>query len=258
MVSTAVVSTAVVSTAVVSTAMVSAAVVSTAVVSTVLVSTAMVSAAVVSTAVVSTVLVSTAVISTVLVSTAVISTAVVSTAVVSTAVVSTAMVSTAVVSTAVVSTAVVSTAVVSAAVVSTAVVSCVFVLQDSRLKDILQLLQDGLNKKTIADRINYGLQLKTSLEDFAKVFLPHMEEEEEVGSPNSLLLQHLLPHRRRRGVPLAPSSSENFFPTLMGRQVASKLSCSNISSPYGGGCAFPWLPRPPRCSPPPHKEESSI
>lgn len=63
---------------------------------------------------------------------------------------------------------------------NTAVCNC---HKDSRLKDILQLLQDGLNKKTIADRINYGLQLKTSLEDFAKVFLPHMEEEEEVFQP---------------------------------------------------------------------------
>ena len=82
----------------------------------------------------------------------------------------------------------------------------VFVWQDSRLKDILQLLQDGLNKKTIADRINYGLQLKTSLEDFAKVFLPHMEEEEEVGYPNSLLLHHLLPHTEEEG-----SSSGSLF-----------------------------------------------
>jgi len=59
----------------------------------------------------------------------------------------------------------------------------VFVLlQESRLTemtDMLQLFQDGLNKSTVQDRINYGLQLTKELEEFTSSFLPHMQEEEE-------------------------------------------------------------------------------
>jgi len=55
-------------------------------------------------------------------------------------------------------------------------------LQESRLTemtDMLQLFQDGLNKSTVQDRINYGLQLTKELEEFTSSFLPHMQEEEE-------------------------------------------------------------------------------
>jgi len=56
-------------------------------------------------------------------------------------------------------------------------------LQESRLTEMtemLQLLQDGFNKSTVQDRINYGLQLTKELEEFTSAFLPHMQEEEEV------------------------------------------------------------------------------
>jgi len=55
-------------------------------------------------------------------------------------------------------------------------------LQESRLAEMtemLQLLQDGLNKSTVQDRINFGLQLTKELEQFTSLFLPHMQEEEE-------------------------------------------------------------------------------
>lgn len=52
--------------------------------------------------------------------------------------------------------------------------------QDDQLTEIMILLRDGYSKKTIQDRLNYGIQLKKALEDFAQTFLPHMKEEEEV------------------------------------------------------------------------------
>jgi len=48
------------------------------------------------------------------------------------------------------------------------------------MTDMLQLLQDGFNKSTVQDRLNYGLQLTKELEEFTSAFLPHMQEEEEV------------------------------------------------------------------------------
>lgn len=62
-------------------------------------------------------------------------------------------------------------------------VGLVIQLQESRLTEMtemLQLLQDGFNKSTVQDRINYGLQLTKELEEFTSAFLPHMQEEEEV------------------------------------------------------------------------------
>jgi len=47
------------------------------------------------------------------------------------------------------------------------------------MTEMLQLLQDGFNKSTVQDRINYGLQLTKELEEFTSSFLPHMQEEEE-------------------------------------------------------------------------------
>ena len=47
------------------------------------------------------------------------------------------------------------------------------------MTEMLQLLQDGLSKSTVQDRINYGLQLTKELEQFTSSFLPHMQEEEE-------------------------------------------------------------------------------
>ena len=48
---------------------------------------------------------------------------------------------------------------------------------------MIRLLKDGYKKKTEQDRLNYGLQLKKALEDFTRIFLPHMKEEEEVWVP---------------------------------------------------------------------------
>ena len=45
---------------------------------------------------------------------------------------------------------------------------------------MLQLVSDGYRKKTVQDRINYGLQLRAALEEFTEDFLPHMRQEEEV------------------------------------------------------------------------------
>ena len=53
-------------------------------------------------------------------------------------------------------------------------------VQDSHLIDMLKMLKEGYGKKTKADRINYGIQLRSAIEEFAEDFLPHMKEEEEV------------------------------------------------------------------------------
>ena len=45
---------------------------------------------------------------------------------------------------------------------------------------MLRMLKDGYRKKTVQDRVNYGIQLKNALEEFTEDFLPHMKEEEEV------------------------------------------------------------------------------
>ena len=42
------------------------------------------------------------------------------------------------------------------------------------------MLKEGYSKKTEQDRINYGRQLRSAVEEFAEDFLPHMREEEEV------------------------------------------------------------------------------
>ena len=52
--------------------------------------------------------------------------------------------------------------------------------QDSQLISIIELLQAGFQKKTSSDRVNFGVQLRTVLDDFTNEFLPHMQEEEEV------------------------------------------------------------------------------
>ncbi|XP_060082201.1 F-box/LRR-repeat protein 5-like [Ylistrum balloti] len=56
---------------------------------------------------------------------------------------------------------------------------------DNRLTEMLNLFQDGYKctEKTDADRVNYGIKLRTALEDFTNNFLPHMEEEEEIFQP---------------------------------------------------------------------------
>jgi hypothetical protein len=54
-------------------------------------------------------------------------------------------------------------------------------LQDDQLGQMMRLIKDGYNKKTEQDRWNYGLRLKQELEEFTQTFLPHMQEEEEVG-----------------------------------------------------------------------------
>ncbi|XP_033746571.1 F-box/LRR-repeat protein 5-like [Pecten maximus] len=56
---------------------------------------------------------------------------------------------------------------------------------DNRLTEMLNLFQDGYKctEKTDADRINYGIKLRTALEEFTNSFLPHMEEEEEIFQP---------------------------------------------------------------------------
>ncbi len=45
---------------------------------------------------------------------------------------------------------------------------------------MLKMLKEGYSKKTEQDRLNYGLQLRSAMEEFAEDFLPHMKEEEEV------------------------------------------------------------------------------
>ncbi|KAL5013391.1 hypothetical protein ScPMuIL_007661 [Solemya velum] len=65
---------------------------------------------------------------------------------------------------------------------NTAVCNC---HSDNRLSEILSLLRDGYRtaEETAGDRVNFGLQLQRTLEDFTEKFLPHMEEEEEVFQP---------------------------------------------------------------------------
>ena len=45
---------------------------------------------------------------------------------------------------------------------------------------MLKILKEGYSKRTEQDRINYGIQLRCAIEEFADDFLPHMKEEEEV------------------------------------------------------------------------------
>ncbi len=45
---------------------------------------------------------------------------------------------------------------------------------------MLKILKEGYSKETEQDRINYGIQLRRAMEEFAEDFLPHMREEEEV------------------------------------------------------------------------------
>lgn len=62
---------------------------------------------------------------------------------------------------------------------SSAVCNC---HSDNRLTEMLRLLQDGYQcrDKSEVDRENYGIKLRSALEDFTRKFIPHMEEEEEV------------------------------------------------------------------------------
>lgn len=53
-------------------------------------------------------------------------------------------------------------------------------LQESGLTEMIHLVKDGFNKKTVQDCINYGIKLTQELEQFTETFLPHMQEEEEV------------------------------------------------------------------------------
>ena len=45
---------------------------------------------------------------------------------------------------------------------------------------MMDFIEAGYHKKTVQDRVNFGLQLKQALEEFTESFLPHMKEEEEV------------------------------------------------------------------------------
>uniref|UniRef100_K1R0L1 F-box/LRR-repeat protein 5 n=1 Tax=Magallana gigas TaxID=29159 RepID=K1R0L1_MAGGI len=65
---------------------------------------------------------------------------------------------------------------------SSAVCNC---HSDNRLTEMLRLLQDGYQcrDKSEVDRENYGIKLRSALEDFTRKFIPHMEEEEEVFQP---------------------------------------------------------------------------
>ena len=70
---------------------------------------------------------------------------------------------------------------------------------------MIRLLKDGYKKKTEQDRLNYGLQLKKALEDFTRIFLPHMKEEEEVciivaGQISKHTINDLLVHTRARKI----------------------------------------------------------
>lgn len=62
---------------------------------------------------------------------------------------------------------------------NTAVCNC---HSDNRLTEMLLLVKDGykLTRKSVADRMNYGTQLRKELEEFTEKFIPHMEEEESV------------------------------------------------------------------------------
>ncbi|KAJ8301442.1 hypothetical protein KUTeg_020429 [Tegillarca granosa] len=65
---------------------------------------------------------------------------------------------------------------------NTAVCNC---HSDNRLTEMLLLVKDGykLTRKSEADRMNYGTQLRKELEEFTEKFIPHMEEEESVFQP---------------------------------------------------------------------------
>ena len=68
--------------------------------------------------------------------------------------------------------------------------SSLYLIQDSHLIDMLRMLKDGYRKKTVQDRVNYGIQLKNALEEFTEDFLPHMKEEEEVTVSNTSNILH--------------------------------------------------------------------
>ncbi|XP_061195443.1 F-box/LRR-repeat protein 5-like [Saccostrea echinata] len=65
---------------------------------------------------------------------------------------------------------------------SSAVCNC---HSDNKLTEMLMLLQDGYHcrEKGEVDRQNYGIKLRSALEDFTQKFIPHMEEEEEIFQP---------------------------------------------------------------------------
>ncbi|XP_013408873.1 F-box/LRR-repeat protein 5 [Lingula anatina] len=67
-------------------------------------------------------------------------------------------------------------------ITNTAVCNC---HSDNRLTEMIEFFKSGLEKVTSnpADRINYGKQLRETLEEFTEQFLPHMKEEEEVFQP---------------------------------------------------------------------------
>ncbi len=56
--------------------------------------------------------------------------------------------------------------------------------KDDQFTPLIELLDSGyvyINKhKTAADRLSYGIKLRRALKEFAKDFIPHMKEEEEV------------------------------------------------------------------------------
>ncbi|XP_076310784.1 F-box/LRR-repeat protein 5-like isoform X2 [Tachypleus tridentatus] len=56
---------------------------------------------------------------------------------------------------------------------------------DNRLSEMLAFVKNGFSwtKKSESERQNFGLQLQHALEDFNEIFLPHMQEEEEVFQP---------------------------------------------------------------------------
>ena len=45
---------------------------------------------------------------------------------------------------------------------------------------MMNFIKAGYRKKTVQDRVNFGLKLVKALEDFTESFIPHMQEEEEV------------------------------------------------------------------------------
>ncbi|XP_076448172.1 F-box/LRR-repeat protein 5-like [Babylonia areolata] len=56
---------------------------------------------------------------------------------------------------------------------------------DNRLTEMLSLVLDGYRwaQRGERERVKYGLRLRSALEDFTQVFIPHMKEEEEVFQP---------------------------------------------------------------------------
>jgi hypothetical protein len=68
--------------------------------------------------------------------------------------------------------------------------------KDDQFSPLIDLVDSGYiyinSHKTTSDKLNYGVKLRKALKEFAKEFLPHMNEEEEVRMPKPAFETRLL------------------------------------------------------------------